>query len=256
VRLVVNYWRNASRYRALIDLHCHILPGIDDGARDSEDSVAMARQAQADGIEAVCATPHIRDDHDVRLDELAARTRALEELVSAEELEVRVLPGGEVAQARAQRLTPAELRLATLGGAGRWLLLEPAPGPLSADLADTVRRLAAQGLQAIVAHPERHADAAFEERLAELVEMGCLVQWTAAFVADAAAGARALELARRGLVHVLGTDAHSSHAGRPVHLSAGFARLASVCSAERVAWMAETAPRAIVRGDPAPPPPP
>ena len=48
----------------MVDLHCHILDAIDDGARDADDSVAMARQAEADGIEAVCATPHIRHDHD------------------------------------------------------------------------------------------------------------------------------------------------------------------------------------------------
>lgn len=57
----------------MIDLHCYILPGLDDGAGDFDDSVAMARQATADGIEAVCATPLIRHDHDVRIEELAGR---------------------------------------------------------------------------------------------------------------------------------------------------------------------------------------
>ncbi len=67
-----------------IDLHCHILPAIDDGARDLADSVAMARQAAADGIEAVCATPHIRHDHDVRIEEVADRVGALNAVLREE----------------------------------------------------------------------------------------------------------------------------------------------------------------------------
>jgi protein-tyrosine phosphatase len=240
----------------LIDLHCHILPALDDGARDIEDSVAMARQAQDDGIEAVCATPHIRDDHDVRVEEIGARVGDLQERVTAAELDVRILPGGELAQARAEQLSYAELRLATLGGGGRWLLLEPSPGPITKELAKSVRRLAAHGLQTIIAHPERHAGSDLDERLAELVELGCLVQWTAAFIADRATADAALAFARRGLLHVLGSDAHSARAGRPVRLAAGLASLAPACSAERLAWIAERAPRAIVKGDPVAPPPP
>jgi tyrosine-protein phosphatase YwqE len=57
----------------VIDLHCHILPGLDDGALNLHDAIGMARQAQDDGIQAVCATPHIRHDHDVVISELADR---------------------------------------------------------------------------------------------------------------------------------------------------------------------------------------
>jgi len=62
---------------ALIDLHCHVLPGIDDGAVDLADAVALMRQATADGIATVCATPHIRHDHEVRIGELPERVAAL-----------------------------------------------------------------------------------------------------------------------------------------------------------------------------------
>jgi len=54
----------------VIDVHCHILPALDDGALDLDDSAAMAAQAAEDGIEVVCATPHIRPDHLVRVAEL------------------------------------------------------------------------------------------------------------------------------------------------------------------------------------------
>jgi protein-tyrosine phosphatase len=233
----------------MIDLHCHILPGLDDGARDLPDSVAMARQAQEDGIAIVCATPHIRHDHDVHIEEIAARVAAVGEALAEQEIDVRLRPGGELAETEADRLSDAQLQLVALGGAGGWVLLEPAPGPLGKSLEALVGRLAMRGVGVIVAHPERHAGADFEERLQALVNRGCLIQWTAEFVAQAAEGDLVLRLAQDGLVHLLGSDAHSSHAGRPVRLAAGFARLATVCSPERISWLADWAPRAVLRGE-------
>jgi len=234
----------------VIDLHCHILPGLDDGALDIHDSLAMARRAERDGIAVVCATPHIRHDHRVRIEEIAARVGSLQEQLDADALGVRVLPGGELAETEADRLTDVQLRSVALGGAGGWVLLEPAPGPLADGLDAVVDRLAGRGLASIIAHPERHAGADFEERLRRLASNGCLIQWTAQFVADAAPGDLVLRLAAEGLVHLLGSDAHSSHGGRPVRLAAGFQRLAAACSAERLAWIADAAPGAIVRAQP------
>jgi len=234
----------------VIDLHCHILPALDDGALDLDDSAAMARQAEEDGIAVVCATPHIRHDHAVDIEEIPARVRTVQEHLDDHDIDVRVLPGGELAATEADALNDAQLRAVTLGGAGGWVLLEPAPGPLGPDLDALVGRLAERGAHVIVAHPERHAGADFEQRLRLLAAAGCLIQWTAQFLADAAPGDLALRLAAERLVHLLGSDAHSSHGGRPVRLAAGFARLATVCAPARIAWMAEQAPRAIVRGEP------
>lgn len=241
----------------MIDLHCHILPNLDDGALSMDDSVAMARQAQDDGIEAVCATPHIRHDHDVHIPEIAPRVAELQRRLEQEGVDVRILPGGELAQSAAATLTDAELRCVSLGGAGAWMLLEPAPGPLGEQLLGVVDGLARRGARSIVAHPERHAGADFEKHLKELVGKGCLIQWTAQFVLRAQADDLVIRYARDGLVHLLASDAHSSLAGRPVKLADAFAKLADVfsqppevCSPERVRWMAELAPRAIVAGEP------
>jgi len=233
----------------LIDLHCHILPGLDDGARNFEDSVAMARQAEQDGIEIVAATPHIRADHAVRIDEIAQRARLLQTELEAGGVQLRIVPGGELAQDEAERLSDEELHAVALGGAGGWVLLEPAAGALGDDLERAVTKLAERGIASIVAHPERHAGSDFEQRLRRLAELGCLIQWTAQFLADAAPGDLALELAQDGLVHLLGSDSHSAAIGRPVQLAAGFARLESVCSPQRVRWMREHAPRAILRAE-------
>jgi protein-tyrosine phosphatase len=240
---------------AVIDLHCHILPGLDDGALSLEDSVAMARQAEEDGIAVVCATPHIRHDHKVHVEEIAARVRSVQQELDDHGVGVRVVPGGELAQTEADQLTLAQLRSVTLGGAGGWVLLEPAPGPLGGGLQALVGRLSKRGLRAVIAHPERHAGVDFQEHLARLASSGCLIQWTAEFVAEAAPSDLVLRLAGEGLVHLLGSDAHSSYGGRPVQLSAGFARLATVCTEAQVAWIVDRAPQAILRGDPVSPPP-
>jgi protein-tyrosine phosphatase len=236
----------------MVDLHCHILPALDDGAVSLEDSVAMARQAEQDGIGVVCATPHIRHDHQVRIEEIATRVRSLERELSDRGVGVRIVPGGELAETEADRLSDAELRLVALGGAGGWLLLEPAPGPLSTKLEVLVERLAKRGMKTVIAHPERHAGADFEERLGKLRALGCLIQWTAEFVAEAAPGDLVLALASKGLVHLLGSDSHSPQIGRPVRLAAGFARLAEICTPAQLAWMIDQAPQAILRGTPVP----
>ncbi len=233
----------------MIDLHCHILPGLDDGALDMQDSLGMARQALEEGIAAVCATPHIRHDHDVAIEQLAERIGLLQARLDADGIDVRILAGGEVAETEADRLSDAQLHAVSLGGAGGWVLVEPAPGPLGDGLEQLVARLAGRGVRAVIAHPERHAGEEFAERLGALVSAGCLFQWTAEFLAQAAPGDLTLELARQGLVHLLSSDAHSSRAGRPVALAAGFAALASVRSPEQLAWSVLQAPAAIVRGD-------
>ena len=191
---------------ATIDLHCHLLPGIDDGARDLEDAVAMAKQAHADGVEAICATPHIRADHSVVVAELARR-QEVAGLISRAGCQTRVLGGGEVAVDMLGRLGDRELAAVALGDTGRWILLEPAPGPLDGRFEDAVRTLQTRGFRALIAHPERHPAPDLVARLARLVRRGALVQATAAYLTDEATRAGMLALARAGVLHVLGSDA-------------------------------------------------
>jgi protein-tyrosine phosphatase len=236
----------------VIDLHCHILPALDDGAVDLADSVAMARQAEADGIEIVCATPHIRADHDVPIGELEGRVGAVNEELGRQGLTVRVALGGELAELSVPDAQDADLRGVSLSRNGCWLLLEPRPGPIGDELLETVEGLAERGFRCIVAHPERHAGARFRAHLAALVAQGALIQVTAALIADGPAAPTMLELAGEGLVHLLGSDAHSSHGGRPVRLSGGLARLGEVeRTRPHLDWIASEGPKAILAGEPA-----
>jgi protein-tyrosine phosphatase len=233
----------------MIDLHCHILPGLDDGAKDVDDAVAMAVQAQEDGIEAVCATPHVRHDHCVRISELEERVAAVNAELERREVGVRALCGGEVAETRLPELEESELRTVALGD-GNWILLEPAPGALSQSLHMAMHELATAGFGTLVAHPERHLGNGAVTLLAELVAEGALVQATAGFFEHPEAASGMLALARRGLIHVLGSDSHSATHGRPVRLSPAIECLRGVEPiGSNLDWVLEQAPRAIVRGE-------
>ncbi len=236
--------------RPTVDLHCHILPGIDDGARDLSDAVEMARTGRADGIAAICATPHIRHDHDVRIAELPGRLEELAHAVAGAGCSTRILPGGEVAATALDGLDEVELRAVTLGGGGRWILLEPAPGPLDDSFAAAVWRLHARGFRALIAHPERHLAPDLFTRLRRLVDDGALVQVTAAYLTHRRLREGMLALAREGLVHVVSSDSHSSLAGRPVALRSALKALASVPEiAPFLDWIARVAPEGIVAGE-------
>jgi tyrosine-protein phosphatase YwqE len=209
----------------------------------------MARQAEADGIEAICATPHIRHDHDVRIAELRGRCSELSAAVREAGCRTRILPGGEVAASALPGLDDDELAAVSLGGSRRWILLEPSPGPLDHRFDTAVGALQARGMRALIAHPERHLAPDLVERLRRLTAEGSLIQATAAFFTDEPSREGMLTLARAGVLHILASDAHSSRAGRPVAIAAALDQLRAVHPvAAHLDWMARDAPEAIVRG--------
>jgi protein-tyrosine phosphatase len=239
----------------LIDLHTHILPSLDDGALDLADSLAMARVAAGDGISVACATPHVRGDHDVRIEELPDRVQALQHALDDAGVDLRVAAGGEISALVADSLSDRHLRELCLGS-GDWILLEPAPGPITCAFAALVDRLAARGARTVVAHPERHAGSDFESMLQHLSGRGCLLQWTADFLAESDASTAALmtRLAADGLVHLLASDAHSSHGGRPLKLSHGAEWLRRLGFTALASWSVQAGPAAVLRGGPITPP--
>lgn len=238
----------------MIDLHCHILPGIDDGALDLADSLAMARVAAADGIETIAATPHIRHDHDVHIPELPGRVEEVNDELSRNGVPVEVVIGGEVAETALEGLDEDELRAVTLGGGG-WILLEPRPGPLGDSLLAAVVRLREAGFGALIAHPERHLSHDLLDWIRRLIDAGALIQGTAAYLVAGNPRKGMLALAAAGLIHILASDAHSSHGGRPLRISDGLAVLGQVELVNpHLDWVSREAPAAILRGDrPTPP---
>jgi len=244
----------------VIDIHTHVLPGLDDGAADLEESVALAEQAAADGVLTLVATPHIREDHDVPIAELAARAKRLTVELERRSIPVRILPGGEVATSVAPTLTDEQLRAVSLGGASRYVLLEPPYGPLPRNFEDVVFGLALRGFVAVIAHPERSHDLRTNlERLAELVRRGSLVQVTAAALAGdgKSESARfAAELVERRLAHCLASDSH--RAGQRAGIAEARRALASksIGMAEYARQMTHDVPERLIADEPARVPPP
>jgi protein-tyrosine phosphatase len=246
----------------VIDLHSHVLPGLDDGPPDTIGSVAMADAAAAAGTRTLAATPHLREDHPaVRPAELPDRVAELNELLHRYELDLRVVTGAEVAITVVGAMSDDELREVTLGGNGRDLLLETPYGELPSTYEALVEELGARGFRVLAAHPERNptlqADPA---RLGRLVDAGLLVQLTAGSLTLARRSRPrrlALTALENGWAHVLASDAHSA-TWRPPDLALGLkaARRALPHMADELAWMVNDAPRAILEGAPLPPRPP
>ena len=140
----------------MIDLHTHILPGIDDGARTLEDALDMARAFVAEGVTAVAATPHVRDDFPTSADVMLQCGRRLQRVLDEEEIPLIVLPGAEVAVDWIARLDEAELRRLTLAGSGRYILVETPYHGWPVELVERLLRLRAAGFTPVLAHPERN----------------------------------------------------------------------------------------------------
>ena len=236
----------------MIDLHSHLLPGIDDGPADAAGSIALAREAAAAGVTVMAATPHLRADFPgVRVEELEARAETLREQLRAEGIALDVVAGGEVDVLWAQRASDEMLRAASYGGRGSDLLVETPYGPVPEMFEDLLFRIQVRGFRVLLAHPERNDSFQREpSRLERIVERGVLVQLTASSVVGSG---RARRLSQRliegGHAHVIAGDLH-----RPGGRRASIAQ-AAAAAGERGRWMVTDAPAAILAGRPLPPEP-
>jgi protein-tyrosine phosphatase len=237
----------------VIDLHCHVLPGIDDGPATIEGSLALARAAAAGGTQVLVATPHVNSQHRNNARTIAGLVGQLNErlaeeiVVSANGTPLQVRAGAEVALTQLAEIEPEELDRLTLGGGG-WLLVEPPFAPVAPHLDEIMLRLARDGRRTVIAHPERCS--AFQrnpEMVARLVGEGFLTSVTAGSL-DGRFGAPArhlaLDLAHDGLVHNVTSDAHD-HVKRPPSITP---ELAASSLAPLAEWLTDGVPRAILAG--------
>jgi protein-tyrosine phosphatase len=239
----------------MIDLHAHILPGLDDGTRTIEEARALARRASAEGVTAVAATPHVRADYPTRAEQMEERVAELRRDFAEHGIPLELLHGGEVDLSFGGTLSSQELRRFTLAQNGRHLLVEFPYRGWPADLSESLVELVELGIVPVLAHPERNAEVqAAPGRLADLVRLGALVQITAASI-DGRLGRSSRETALRllelRLAHVLASDAHT-----PEIRAAGLAAAAGAVGDSGLArYLTEDAPAAIVAGEPVEDPP-
>lgn len=207
----------------MIDLHSHILPGVDDGAADVEEALQICRAAARDGTTELVATPHLRHSMFWNDDPagLEAAFLTLREMVDHENLGLELHLGGEIAISDAsveELLSPGSGGLFTLAG-GKWVLLEFDFSGYGPDPVETVWEVAVRGFRPIVAHPERLRWMASDfGLLAALARHGATFQLTAmSLTGEFGKIARdaAHALTERGFVHFVSSDAHDARLRRP-----------------------------------------
>ncbi len=245
----------------MIDLHCHLLPGIDDGAPDLSTSLAMARMACADGIEVVACTPHAYPGlYDNRAPEIRAAVQKLQAALDDADIPLALTHGADI------HLMPDVLkglhegRLPTLAD-GRYLLVEPSHHVPTPHFEEQVWNILASGYVPIITHPERLGwiDRHYEG-FVRLAHRGVWMQVTAGSLTGAF-GRRVRHWAERmlddGIVHLLATDGHGVER-RPVILSEGREAAAKRVGATEAWRLVDERPRQVLENAPpeevAPPP--
>jgi len=231
----------------MIDLHTHILPGLDHGPDDWDEALEMCRIAVADGISTLAATPHVSEIFPNSSERIEAAVGELRLRLGEAGIPLTIVAGGDY------HLRPdlAPLNVLTLGGNGRYFLLEFPYQLLPPRAYLFIRLLLHRGLTPIVTHPERTVSLQRGWRhLEPLVKEGALVQLTAgSLLGDfgrpaAVAAGRFLE---QGWVHLLASDAHWARERVP-QLAAGRDAAARILGAAGAQALVEANPRAVLAG--------
>jgi protein-tyrosine phosphatase len=243
----------------LVDTHCHLLAGLDDGPRSEEDALTMCRMVYDEGVRHICAVAHQNDQYpDVTPDRIRAATKRLSDCLLAADLPLSVSPCAEVMVRPDLEAAWAAGRLLSVGDQGKYLLIEM-PHGLVVDVSFLIRRLVRIGVRPILAHPERCPDLLEDtDRIEELIHQGCLIQVSSGSVTDPPrwmSSKKLKEWLKRGFVHLIGSDGHSPRR-RPPRLADAYEQIrvwAGDAVADRVC---STNGMLVLQGLPFNPPPP
>jgi protein-tyrosine phosphatase len=243
----------------VIDLHTHVLPGIDDGPPTVEGSLELARAAAAAGTTTLVATPHIAWDLPNDGASVARDVARLQPALDDAGIDVTIRTGGELVITKALDLPDEELAALRLGG-GDWLLAECPLGGSASGFETLLHQLQARGHRIVLAHPERSpALQRRPELVEELVGAGMLSSITAGSLRGdfgSTVKAFAFELLERDLVHNVASDAHDARRRRP-GIADGIEAAAQELDGveERAQWLTVDVPRAVLDGGRVPPAP-
>lgn len=231
----------------MIDIHCHILPGVDDGPADTEQALAMARTAVKDGITDIIATPHISDAFQAT-EEIARRTKELNQALQQEGIPLTIYPGAEL---------PSHYDLAVWGNYtinnGKYILIEFPHSHFPSVGARLLEKGLSQTFWPIIAHPERNPGVIRNPNLLEpLIKMGVKIQITAESILGTFGPAIqqcAHYLLRRDLVHFIATDGHPMFNRQP-RLAAGLKIAEKILGPGKGESLVHTNPAAVLANRP------
>jgi len=234
----------------MIDIHCHILPGFDDGPSDWDTAIEMCRIAAADGITHIVATPHMKEGvyNPSKQDVLAAVTELNRRVSGVHNL--RILAGADVhfSADLVARIKAGDIPL--INGKNYFLLELPST-TIPVGLRQLVFDLRVMGVCPILTHPERHpAIQGHEEKLQEFIIGGAFVQITAMSLTGkfgAAAKQSAEKMLGMDCVHSIASDAHSATTRTP-ELSRAVARASQIVGADKARKLVDQIPSMIIEG--------
>jgi protein-tyrosine phosphatase len=266
----------------MIDLHCHILPAVDDGPETMAESMAMCRISFRDGIRTVLATPHTlngvyQNDRSTILAKVRELNRAIAEcglqnadcevqesdsLSSVRSknpmaqslnnlITLRILPGADVHFSTELLNQIDEGKALTIRDGGKYLLLEFPFQGIPKGVEEILFQLMVKGIIPIISHPERNLEIIFKtQRYIEMVRMGCLGQVTAmSLTGEFGEEVKRVadKLLQAGLVHIIASDAHSQN-NRPPVLSSAVQAAARIVGKDEACRMVTEYPQAVLDG--------
>lgn len=197
----------------MIDLHCHLLPGVDDGPQTIEESIALAQKLVEDGIEQVVVTPHMLDGvYNVTMEQLHSGLQNLQEVLQNHNIDLQVFPGADIHIHSQLAKLVKEQAVATIANNHKYILLEPDNNIWGNVVEQVTFDLQIKNITPIITHPERyHVVQENIWTLKPLAEANVPIQVTAAsicgfFGKEVQKCSR--ELFRHNLAHIVASDAH------------------------------------------------
>lgn len=222
----------------MIELHCHILPGIDDGAKDIEDSIDMARAAVAEGITHILATPHYKNGHwDNEKKDILVLVDELQEELDARDIPLTIFPGQEVRINGELFEDLKEDKIQFIDEGNQYVLIEFPTSSIPAYTESLFFELQKEGITPIIVHPERNRAVLKDPNvLLPFIEKGALAQLTAASYTGGFGKSIqkvSKQLVEANLVHFIASDAHNI-SSRSFHMKEAFRKLEKEFGREKV----------------------
>ena len=220
------YLFSERRMEIVIDLHCHILPSMDDGAQTVTDSLAMAQVAVGEGIHTIVATPHHQNG--IYMNErttIIHQVKQLNHELQQHDIPLKILPGQEV-RLYGDLLEDYETgKIVTLNETNKNILIEFPSNHVPRYAEQLLYELCVKGIIPIIVHPERNAELIEQpDKLYNLVNKGVLTQVTAgSLIGNFGKKIKkfSLQLVEHNLTHMIASDAHNT-TSRGFHLGAGY----------------------------------
>lgn len=235
----------------MVDIHSHVLYGVDDGPETSEDSLRMLRKAERSGVEIVVATPHLlRGLYEIGLRERDQMVTDLQEMANKNRINIQIKPGFECYLSPDTFDNVSDLAELTINNNGKYILVELPMQSIPSYIESMLFDLMTRGLTPIIAHPERNMSICQDPNvLFEFVSRGCVIQLNAGSILGHY-GKIPKKIAKilltHKLVHVIASDMHSIQSPSLDQVISPVGKLLDI---ETISRMLSETPRQIIAGE-------